>query len=177
LIAEVAQVVLDGNKCLDPDAMTTPGEWCKYCPAAGECGALSTELYAVYTMLQGKANRNITPEELSAELVFLELLDDMLKGRKTAIHAVANARMDTGENVPGWTRESKLGNRRWKVSPETVESVTGFDATAGKMVTPAELERRGADYKSLKYLTEQPKTKAKLVQVTAEDFKRQFEGG
>jgi hypothetical protein len=177
LTDEANQIIEDGKKCFDPNAITTPGRWCKYCPAAGVCGALTTELYDVYSMLQGKANRNATLQELSAELVFLDLVSDLLKGRKTAIEAVANARIDAGENIPGWSREpGRNGTRRWTSKVETIKAVTGIDPTSGKMVTVKEMENRGVDPSALAFLCEQPKTKSKLVQITAEDIKRRMEG-
>lgn len=177
LTDEANQIIEDGKKCFDPNALCIPGRHCKYCPAAGVCAALTTELYDIYTMLQGKANRNVTAQELSAELIFLEMVEDLIKGRSTAIKAVANARIDAGENIPGWAREpGRNGTRKFIVKPETIKAVTGLDPTSGKMVTVAELERMGADPSALKYLSEQPKTKSKLVQVTGEDIKRRLEG-
>ena len=68
------------------------------------------------------------------------------------------------------------GTRRFTAKPETVKAITGIDPTSGKMVSVAELERKGANPSALKYVSEQPKTKSKLVQVTAEDMKRRMEG-
>ena len=128
-------------------------------------------------MLKGTSNRVMTLEELSTELIFLEKFEDMLRGRVTAKKAEANAHIDAGKNIPGWAREpGRNGTRRFTAKPETIHAVTGLDPTSGKMVTVAELERRGANPGALKYLTEQPKTKSKLVQVTAEDIKRRMEG-
>jgi hypothetical protein len=52
--------------------------------------------------------------------------------------------------------------------------MTGVDPTSGKMVTPAELERRGADPEVVKLMTETPDTKAKLQPVRPEDMARAF---
>ena len=174
LINEANQVIEAGRKCFDPNAMVTPGRHCKYCEAAAFCGALTTELYDIYVMLSAKDNRNITNEELSSELMFLELVDDMLKGRKTGIKAVANARIDAGQSIPYYERRSGRGNRRWTVETHVVEAITGLDPTDGKMVSPAEMERRGVDPSMLDHLTEQPKTKARLERVTPRDMARRF---
>ncbi len=177
LTNEANQVIEDGIKCFDPNALCIPGGWCKYCPAAHVCGALTTELYDVYSVLQGKVNRVMSLDELATELIFLDKFEDMLKGRKTAKVAEANAHIDAGKNIPGWAREpGRNGTRRFTKKPETIKAVTGIDPTSGKMVTVAELERMGADPSALKFLSEQPKTKSKLVQVTAEDIKRRMEG-
>ena len=177
LTDEANQVIEDGKKCFDPDALCIPGRHCKHCPAAHVCGALTTELYDVYEMLQGRKNRVSSLQELSSDLIFLEKLEDMVKGLKTAKTAEANAHIDAGKNIPGWSREpGRNGTRRFTKKPETIKAVTGIDPTSGKMVSVAELERMGADPSALKFLSEQPKTKSKLVQVTAEDIKRRMEG-
>ena len=60
---------------------------------------------------------------------------------------------------------------------DTVKFMTGMDPTSGAMVTPAALERLGANPDIVKTLVEQPTTKAKLVPFTAEDVARKFGEG
>ena len=174
---EVDRLIRAGGRCQDADAFAKPGKHCKHCPVADSCSALGFEIYDIYSMVLGKAMRNPTIQELADEKTFLVRAAAMLKGRINATDAEMNARMDNGKNIPGWTRKSSKGNRRWKVSSNTVKFMTGMDPTSGAMVTPAALERLGADPDIVKTLVEQPTTKAKLVPFTAEDVARKFGEG
>jgi hypothetical protein len=174
LEAEINIVEHRGRVCLTDDPVTIPGQHCKYCPANTLCESVTTELYEVYTMVSEKANRMNTTAEIASELDFLERAKTMLDGRHNALKAEAIAIMDKGEIVPGWTRIRQKGNRRWTVDANTIYAMTGFDPRDGKMVTPAALERIGADAEIVNEFTEQPDTTPKLVRQTAEDFKRAF---
>jgi hypothetical protein len=173
---EQLKVVFEAeSKALEPNPVTIPGRHCKYCPAAASCQALTSELYDIYHMVQAKANRSMTTQEMADEKRFLDRVDDMLSARKKAVEAEMNALMDSGKNIPGWTRKSGYGNRQWKYPEGMVRALMpGYDPTAGKMVTPAEMQRRGVDPDLLEKLTEKPRTKAKLVEITQDDFKDAF---
>lgn len=176
LTDEAHQIIEDGKKCFDPNAQLTPGSHCKHCPIAASCSALSHELYTIYTMLAGREQRHMTGDEMSIERRFIEMVEDMIKGKKSALDAEMNARMDAGEYIPGWDRQQGYGNRRYKdnIKPETIHFFTGIDPTHGKMVTPAQMERNGANPDILDMFTETPRTKAKFVPITSADIARQF---
>lgn len=148
-----------------PDALCVAGSWCRRCDAAHKCAAVAHEVYRAVTTMQNDQERQMTATEIAAELAFLDLAEAMFKGRKDAVHAEAEARLRNGKAVPGWHIEQGYGQRRWTVSAPTVAMLTGIDPTAGKMVTPAELERNGADPDVISALTETPRTKAKLKQM------------
>ena len=123
---------------------------------------MAHEVYRAVTQMLPAQERHLTATEMAEELAFLELAEAMFKGRRDAITAEAEARIIRGEHIPGWHIEQGYGQRRWKFDAKTIHMLTGVDPTAGKMVTPAELERQGADPKLLASLTETPRTKAKL---------------
>lgn len=174
LYTEIEEVVEAGRLCFDANPYANPGRHCKYCPAAHVCPAVSTEMYDALTFAQGSTARHMTGQELSNQLEFLAMAEDVLKGMKTAIEAEANARMDAGKHVPGWTRERGKGRRRFNIDATMVLLGTGIDPRADKMCTPAELERRGADPTIMRMITEIPDTKARLVRMRTEDFARKF---
>jgi hypothetical protein len=149
----------------DINAMCVAGAWCRRCEAAVKCSAVAHETYRAVAKMHNAQERQMTAPELAEELAFLQLAEAMFKGRRDAIHAEAEARFKRGEHIPGWHIEQGYGQRRWKVQPATIAMLTGIDPTSGKMVTPAELERQGADPKVLEALTETPRTKAKLAPI------------
>ena len=174
LITEIEWIIAMGRKCLEPEPMATPGSHCKHCKGAHVCPAISSEMYDIVTMMRGTTARELTEKELAEQLAFIDLAEDMLKGLKTAVHADANGRLNSGKRIPGWGRRRGRGRKKFKIDAAAIKLFTGIDATAGNLCTPAELERRGADPDILEIITTVPETKAKLVPVTADDTAKKF---
>ena len=166
LMQEVHRIEAAGQATQRPDAVATPGAHCRYCKAAHLCSAVAGEVqHAVHRMINGQ-QRQMTPVEIAQELEFLDVAERMFKSRKEAVRAEATARMDRGERIPGWIKQQGYGRRKWVADPVTVRMVTGIDPTAPTtMVSPAELERRGADKAVVAKLTETPRTAAQLKPV------------
>lgn len=177
LMRHVQEIERAGEAAQRDDAMATPGRHCRRCSGAAHCSAVTHEVYKCHTMMLNGQQRSMTASELAQEMDFLATAEALLKGRKDAIEAEASARRDKGEAIPGWHMERGQGQRRWKVDASTVRMVTGIDPTAGKMVTPAELERQGASPEMMKHLTETPLTKAKWKPVPEGYYAALFGGG
>jgi hypothetical protein len=116
----------------------------------------------------------MSSEELAKELTFLEMASDMLKGRKSAVEAEATARIKRSEMIPGWHMQQGGGQRRFNVDPLTVALKTGVKPYDMKMITPLELERRGADADIIKTLTETPRTAPRLKKVAPGHYANLF---
>ena len=112
--------------------------------------------------------------ELKEELEFLMKAKAMLEGRETAVYAEAEARIAKGAHIPGWHMAERRGARRFKYNASAIKMMTGVDATDKKMVTPAELERRGADPKIVEQLTEIPRIKPALQPIPPGYFTDMF---
>ena len=151
-----------------------PGEHCEYCPAAATCAALANANYRMYDKITSDTQRHMRDGELKEELEFLAKARAMLDGRETAVYAEAEARIAKGAHIPGWHMAERRGARRFKYDPATVKMLTGVDATDKKMVTPAELERRGADPKIVEKLTEIPRIKPSLQPIPPGYFTNMF---
>lgn len=143
----------------------SPGSHCEYCPAASTCAAVAHENYRVYSKVCADTQRHMSQDELAQELAFLELAEDMLKARRTAVNAEAEARLKRGQHIPGWHLGERRGQRRFKVDAASVKALTGIDPMTEKMVTPAELERKGASPTMLKAITEVPIIAPKLERI------------
>lgn len=174
LLVEIENIITRGEECFESDPIATPGSHCKHCPAALVCPANTTEMYDITTVMNASQARKLSPQELANQLSFIDIAEDMLKGLKRAAHAEANARMTSGEFVPGWGLKRGIGHRRFKVSGDMVKLFTGIDPSSNALCTPKELERRGADIDVLKSITETPETKAKLVPITTADVAKLF---
>lgn len=176
LMARRSVILSAAEKAQDPNAMCIAGSWCRRCDAAAKCGAVSHEVYRCVSTMHNAQRRDMTVTEMAEELAFLDLAEALMKGRRDAVTAEADARMNRGENIPGWHREQGYGQRRWNVSADMVRMLTGIDPTEGKMVTPAELERMGANPEVVKSLVVTPRLKAKLKPVPDGYYAAQFGG-
>lgn len=171
----LVQLVEASREAQREDAMCIAGEHCRHCDAAHRCSAVAFENYRAVSFMRNDQQRELTNEEMSAELAFIELAEAILSGRKTAIKADAKARIASGQLIEGWLLERGVGQRRWTCDAETVKLMTGIDPMSDKMVTPAELERRGANKDLVGTMTNQPKTAPQLkrfnARVAGADFK------
>lgn len=175
LMREVHVIEAAAERAHRDEAIAAPGSHCRRCSGAAYCHAVAHEVYECFHRMLNGQQRQMTPAEMAEELTFLDMAEAMFKGRRDAVEAEANARISRGENIPGWMRESGHGHRRWTASAATVEAMTGVDPRdTSKMLTPAELERRGADPEIVKVLTETPRTKAKLKPMTADYVAARF---
>lgn len=174
LMAFVAEIeaAIPATQVSDP--VLVPGSHCDYCPAAATCAAVTHENYRIHEAIASSTQRHMSGEELSRELAFLELAQDMLDARTTAVHAEAEARMKRAQHIPGWHMEERRGNRRWKVPAPVVKALTGIDPEVKKMVTPSELERLGASPVAVRAITELPIIKPALKRIPPGYYKGLF---
>lgn len=163
-----------GEACQDPNAMATPGDHCEYCPAGATCAAVAHEGYRVHSMLVAEGQRHMTAAEAVKELAFLDMVDKMISGRKKAVEAEVEARIQKAEHFPGWHLEERRGNRRFKFDPLTVEIMTGINPKVTKTVNPAELERMGADPAKVALVSEMPRIAPKLKRVSKDYYANLF---
>lgn len=174
LHAKASEIAAAGERCQDPNAVATPGSHCEYCKGRLECEALATTLYDWYTVAERHGQGALSADELAKELNFLEKLKDLYDARKTAIHAEAMQRIGNGEYVPGWGLKDRTGHRKWRVSPMEVHARTGITPFKTVEMSPAEVEKAGADKKIVKELAYSPVVGHKLEAYTDRDFGRMF---
>jgi orotidine-5'-phosphate decarboxylase len=103
--------------------------------------------------------------ELANELTFLDKIEDMMKGRRAAVEAEAEARVKNGQHLPGFHMEERRGHAKFTVSRETVKVLTGIDPVNEKLMTPGEAVEAGADPAVIGRLSARPTLKPKLKPV------------
>lgn len=101
---------------LDPRAPLTPGRWCKFCPAAGVCPALKTHAMELAMVEFGDVPLALPPPPsqlsntvLGTLLNNLDIVEDFAR----AARSTAQAKLEAGEEVPGWKLVPKRANRKW----------------------------------------------------------------
>lgn len=151
---------------VQPDAPSRTGRHCLYCSGRAFCPA-AREAASHITAFAGMCDsENLTPDEISSELVLLRDMAKILKGRITGLEAEAVALIEQGTPLPHWTSTRSLGNRFWTLKPTELSALgAGFEIelTTEKPVTPAEAERRGLPKDIVKSLTDRALGAAKLT--------------
>lgn len=120
------------------------GAWCKFCPHAGRCRALS-KVCTEYVETHGLRVKLpvLAPHEVAEVLAMEPLVSLWLKRvRDQALTAMLN-----GEQVPGYkVVEGKQGNRKWSDEPKVLAMLEGAgysreDITETKLLSPAGMDK------------------------------------
>jgi hypothetical protein len=152
-----------------------PGFQCRDCPAAASCHALGASVAAQYETVRDARMVNHTPEQVAAELDFLDLADALVSARRSALQSEAVARIDRGQFIPGgWGVTPTKGNRKFTVPPEVVERATGVHPYKQVLMTPAELERQGVQPDIVNMISQRPFIGRKLTKNMEAIAKRMF---
>jgi len=168
-IVAIANDVVQGVGC------ATPGPHCSNCLRAHDCTALAHSVYEMWDVVNANGLLEPTGTDVANELALLTRLSDILSARKTAVEADAEERIKRNEFVPGWSMVERYGKRMFTLDRESIKTMTGFDPVEEKMVTPAALERMGADKDLVKAMTKTPMIGRKLKPVTDKTIAKLFE--
>lgn len=161
-------LIARGEMCQAPQPVATPGNHCDHCRARTSCAALAMSVYKDYSVVEDHRQRHLSAEELSAELTFLEQAERRLKSRKEAIEAEALERVkNRKEHVRGWFMKERHGHRKFTVHPLVVKYLTGVEPYKPVLVTPAELEREGANPEIVSKIAQTPVIGYKLSPMPA----------
>lgn len=169
-----SDIAAAGEKAQQPDALATPGSHCEYCKGRLECAALAQSLYSAYHVAERHEQGEMNADEIAKELIFLEKLKDLYDARRTAVEAEAMLRISNGEHIPGYGLKDRTGHRKFKVDAMTVHMLTGVAPYKTVEMSPAEIEKAGADKKIVKDLTYSPVVGRKLDRFTDRDYGRMF---
>ncbi|MEY9506952.1 hypothetical protein ABIE87_006510 [Bradyrhizobium diazoefficiens] len=124
----------------DPHAPLVVGDHCKFCKAAGFCGALETKVKQIMGLEQPEAK---PMQDWQVEQSELNLVGQWLKGRETFLHAQAVA----GNPPPGAKLVPKRAFRKWvdeeKAGRELVAAGADLDDLyePPKLKSPAVIEK------------------------------------
>lgn len=135
------------------------GSHCARCPHAYNCGALG----------QWIEDRMDT-----TDLAELYKLQRLIKTRVTAVEADIEARILSGEFIPGWCIEQRRGHRQFKVDVATLEVTTGQPAVKVVPLSPNEMQQRGVPRKTIDSLTHRPFSGHKLKPWSADSAAKLF---
>lgn len=156
----------------------TSGDHCHLCPARGYCPALREAGYnAIDTVATTVASEELPDTELTYELALLEVASKRLEDRLTAVREIAMHRIQSGRALGDYIIEPSYGHRKFNegITPELLAAITGVDVYAPpKLITPAQLEKRGVSKKAVAALASAPFTGFRLVRHNADKKARKL---
>jgi hypothetical protein len=94
------------------DTTETPGDWCRWCVRAGECQTLAQLAQTKARVAFGTQPPDVyslSNEELGQILDHAEIIAAWVG----TVRAEASARLDNGQDVPGWKLVPKRAVRQW----------------------------------------------------------------
>lgn len=120
------------------------GEWCKFCPHAGKCRAL-TKTCTEYVETHGMrvAVPVLAPHEVADVLAMEPLVSLWLK----RVRSQALTDLLDGKEIPGFkVVEGKQGNRKWTDELQVLQALTEAghsreDITETKLLSPASMDK------------------------------------
>jgi len=176
LEAYAADILDHAKACLSDTSWATAGPWCDHCPVAANCQSLASTSYAMFDRISSIDQREMTTVELSKELDYMLLASDVFNARKKAVEAEGLER-GKSKHIPGWEIIHRKGKRIFDVDATGIKLITGVDATVEKMITPAELERRGVDKEIVNTLSSAPSLSPKLSKIPRNKANEVFKDG
>jgi hypothetical protein len=156
-----------------PNAPATTGPACGDCRARHEC-VLFQSVAARLVDESGRTERyNLPPEQLGAELSYLDEALERLNARRDGLAVQAETHLRAGHSVPGYGMEPGQAREAW-LPDATYSEVTALGAALGanlaappKLLTPtqarAEIKRRALDPSLLDAYAHRPRGAMKLT--------------
>lgn len=152
-MADWSQDLLDAAaRTDDPHAPLNPGDWCRWCPAAGACPAFKEKAaqdialdFAPLDPAPLPDPKLLTNAEIGDLLPRLAIAEEWIR----LVYAYAMTEAEAGRDIPGYKLVAKRGRRHWiSEDPEDViEAVTRMGVTREQcfapsaILSPAQMEK------------------------------------
>lgn len=151
-LAKSGTIIAQAHAAMQPDAPLVPGEkQCRYCPAKGNCAALSGEIVTKVDLSPmdlaqsavDKKPNELTDQRIQEILEAAPLLRQMLE----SVEAEAMRRMQSGRTVPGFKIVYGRGTRAWVHDEEIMaEKLLKLGIPKGSLyketlLSPAQVEK------------------------------------
>jgi hypothetical protein len=144
-----ADLLEAAERTLEPDAPLVAGDWCRFCPAAGVCPALSERAlttaqieFAETPVPSPPDPASLAPDEIGRLLSAAELVELWIR----ALRGHACAELEAGRAIPGWKLVPKRATRRWRdedAAPARLRDLglAEDELFARKLRSPAQVEK------------------------------------
>lgn len=134
-----------------PNAILSPGEHCRFCPASAICPAIADKTLALAQadFKDVKAGKEVvlpspnalTPADLGKVLAFTPIIEGWLKD----VEGYALSLLQHGQDVPGFKLVKKRANRAWKSEESAADVLSTFlgedQIWEKKLLSPSKVEK------------------------------------
>jgi hypothetical protein len=160
----IAQVI----EARDPKTLKT-GNHCRYCRYYGDCPAVNAAAFSAVDMAVRTDTAERSPEALSRCVTDLRRAKQLIEETLNVVEEQAINAISDGTYVPGYGVSPSLGNYTWTkgLDAETIHAATGIDPRSDKLITPAQLKKKGANADVVKAMTHRPNLGFKLTKQNA----------
>lgn len=162
--SRIAQVI----EARDPKTLKT-GNHCRYCRHYGDCPAVNAAAFSAVDMAVRTDTAERSPEALSRCVTDLRRAKQLIEETLNVVEEQAISAISDGTYVPGYGVSPSLGNYTWTkgLDAATIHAATGFDPRSDKLITPAQLKKKGANADVVKAMTHRPNLGFKLTKQDA----------
>lgn len=143
------------NLTRDPNAPVSAGDWCRFCPALGQCPvaakkAAESAMQEFDAVVQAEPANIVLPDiqlmdevQISRALLFAEILAPWHQALKKYVHG----RLEAGVEIPGWKLvRGRSGRRAWSNEQAAIAALRpkfgGEIFTDPVLLSPAQLEKK-----------------------------------
>ena len=162
------------------NAPTTVSDQCNHCAARHACPALAGAAMSAVDVASSAVPHNLTAEQVSAELRFLEHASDLLSARISGLSAEALAMIQRGQRLPHYHAQRGQGRERWKIPVEEVVALGdlyGLELYKPKPITPKQaiaLKSKMLTAETIREYSEVPVGELKLMQIDPRKADKSF---
>ncbi len=130
------------NSCQSSISITRSGDHCHNCSAMLQCNTNLETCLKIVNLGHVQHAEEPTGEQLSNQLKLFRFSSKILEKRLQVIESIAEHRLKSGEQLPGYCLTSSQGNRYWDVSKSRGERL-GIPMQPSKFMTPKQAEING----------------------------------
>lgn len=148
--------------CQFENATTRAGDHCHYCSAMLQCDTNLQTCLRIVNLGAVQHGQEPTNQQLSDQLKLFKFAKSMLDKRLKIVETVTFHRLQSGQQIPGYTLEYSSGHRKWNIAPEYAQ-VLGIPLKPSEIMSPAQAEKHGFHVDLVKKYTQKTK-RIKLVE-------------
>ena len=148
-------------------AELNPGPHCGFCPNRAACPALRGSTGVALDFAYGYSAKAPSPGEIGSEIEILRNAAKRIKDRLSGLEQLATHRIERGVPIPGFELTRGWSNRKWR-DPDAARYILtalGISPENGRIISPAQAERRGVSKEIIAELSERKATTPTLTQI------------
>lgn len=166
------------HEALSGDAKCHAGEHCRYCNALHACPTALKTGMLLFDVAGRSTPVELSPEAMALQYEVIQQATKLLTSLQTSYEAQITSKIRSGQNIPGWALEGKVGNLEWTATTDelfAIGDLMGVELRkAPEAITPAQAKAKGLDASILTDYASRPSKGFKLVKFDDSRISRIF---